>query len=232
VAGHDTTSSGLGWTLKFLTDNPKVQTELRAGLRSAHAIAATERRVPTLPEIAANKVPYLDAVWEETLRLSAVSVTREATCNTTLLGHHIPKGTVVFLLSNGPSFYGPSLPIDDEKRSPSSRGSAVRRWDELGDMRAFDPERWLVRDGEGGVEFNATAGPQLVFGLGTRGCFGKRLAYLEARIIITMVIWNFELLPVPRGLGGYDATDGVTHRARDCYVRLRRADLAGGALVE
>lgn len=223
MAGHDTTSSALAWTLKFLTDNPHIQTKLRAELRSAHAEAAAERRAPSLKELISNKAPYLEAVWEETLRLSAVSVTREATCDTTLLGHYIPKGTVVFLLSNGPSFYGPSLPIDDNKRSPSSRSAATRRWDEAGDMRAFNPERWLEKDEKGTVEFNATAGPQLVFGLGTRGCFGKRLAYLEARIITTMLIWHFELLPVPESLGGYDATDGVTHRARNCYVRLRSA---------
>ncbi|ROT40788.1 cytochrome P450 [Sodiomyces alkalinus F11] len=226
VAGHDTTSSALAWVLKFLTDNPATQTKLRAGLRSAHADAAAAGRVPTLAELIRNKVPYLDAVWEEALRLSAVSVTREATCDTTLLGHHIPKGTVVFLLSNGPSFYGPSLPIDEDKRSPSSRAAVPRRWDERGDvgMQAFHPERWLATDEKGGVEFDATAGPQLVFGLGPRGCFGKRLAYLEARVITTMLIWSFELLPVPEALGGDEATDGVTHRARNCYVRLRSTE--------
>ncbi|RYP70073.1 hypothetical protein DL771_005690 [Monosporascus sp. 5C6A] len=223
VAGHDTTSSALAWVLKFLTDLPHIQTKLRTALRSAHAEAAAESRPPSLAQLTRNKVPYLDAVLEEALRLSAVSVTREATCDTELLGHHIPKGTVVVLLSNGPSFYGPSFRIDDAVRSPTARAAATREWDEKKDMRAFDPERWLKYGGEEGsaVEFDATAGPQLVFGLGTRGCFGKRLAYLEARIITTMVVWNFELLAVPSELGGYGATDGVTHRARQCYVRLK-----------
>ncbi|RYP51843.1 hypothetical protein DL768_002919 [Monosporascus sp. mg162] len=222
VAGHDTTSSALGWLLKFLTDLPDIQSKLRQALHSAHPEAAAEGRPPTLAELTRNKVPYLDAVFEETLRLSAVSVTRETTCDTELLGHHIPKGTVVVFLSNGPSFYEPSFEIDDAKRSPTSRAAISRRWDENAPMQAFNPERWLKhREGDSVVEFDATAGPQLVFGLGTRSCFGKRLAYLEARIIITMVIWNFELLPVPLALRGYGATDGVTHRARQCFVRLK-----------
>ncbi|KAI3316576.1 cytochrome P450 [Xylariaceae sp. AK1471] len=226
VAGHDTTSSTLGWVLKFLTDYQDTQVKLRKALHSAYDAAVAETRNPTLAEVAHHKVPYLDAVVEEALRLSPISVTREAMCDVELLGHRIPKGTVVFFMANGPSFYEPSFEIDEYKRSPTSQKAVVsRRWDEEGDMRAFSPERWLrpVRDGQAEkVEFDSTAGPQLVFGLGTRSCFGKRLAYMEAKIITTMIIWNFELLPTPTELGGYDAVDGVTHRAKKCFVRLKR----------
>jgi cytochrome P450 len=47
---------------------------------------------------------------------------------------------------------------------------------------------------EKGDEFDPSAKPVLAFGLGLRGCFGKRLAYVEIRILITLIIWNFELL--------------------------------------
>ena len=226
IAGHDTTSSMLAWMLKFLTDKPSAQSKLRSALYTSYSDAVTERRCPSFVEIASSRIAYLDAVLEESLRLSSISVTREATCDTELLGHHVPKGTVVVLVSNGPSCYSPSFNIDESMRSLTSRAASPRKWDEGSDMKAFEPERWLAKGGNidtGAVEgdFDPTAGPQLVFGLGTRGCFGKRLAYLEARIITTMIVWNFELLPVPTSLGGYAAVDGVTHRARQCFVRLK-----------
>lgn len=220
----------LAWMLKFLTDQPSTQSKLRSALHTSHGNAVAARRFPSFAEIAGSRVAYLDAVLEESLRLSAISVTREATCDTELLGHHVPKGTVVVLVSNGPSCYSPSFEIDESQRSPTSRAAACpRQWDESRDMKAFEPERWLRKeenrqDGPVDGEFDAAAGPQLVFGLGTRGCFGKRLAYLEARIITTMIVWNFELLSVPTSLGGYAAVDGVTHRARKCFVRLRKLE--------
>ncbi|KAF7538403.1 hypothetical protein G7054_g2972 [Neopestalotiopsis clavispora] len=222
IAGHDTSSSALSWVLKYLTDYPDVQAKLRSALSTTYSSSASGKTNPTLEELTQRRVPYLDAVIEEALRLSPISVTREATCDTKILGHDIPKGTVVFLLSNGPSFFTPSFDIDENKRSPTCQKAAItRHWDELDDMTAFKPERWLRQTNDGAVEFDLTAGPQLVFGLGTRSCFGRRLAYLEMRIITAMIAWNFELSSVPQHLGGYDAVDGVTHRARQCFIRLK-----------
>ncbi|XWW96281.1 hypothetical protein V2A60_004254 [Cordyceps javanica] len=221
VAAHDTTSSNLIWILKYLTDIPHVQEKLRAALHCAHHEAASEGRQPTAGEVMHTKAPYLDAVVEEALRLSPISVTREALHDTELLGHHIPKGTVVFLLSNGASFLDPAFPISEKQRSASSRNASPNVWDESVDLRAFYPERWLQNDEHGNVVFNPMAGPQLAFGLGSRGCFGKKLAYLEAKIIVTMIVWNFELLPVDKELSGYGATDGIAHRATQCFVKIR-----------
>ncbi|EJT67975.1 hypothetical protein GGTG_14448 [Gaeumannomyces tritici R3-111a-1] len=63
------------------------------------------------------------------------------------------------------------------------------------------------------------------FGLGTRGCFGRRLAYLEQRVSLTLLVWSFELSPCPPELSGYAAVDGLTHRPKQCYVRLRPTGL-------
>ena len=90
----------------------------------------------------------------------------------------------------------------------------------MSDVAAFRPERWLVQK-EKGDAFNVTAGPVLAFGLGLRGFFGKRLAYLEMRILLTLIIWNFELLQCPPALSGYDSVLVSANRPKDCYVRLR-----------
>ncbi|KAI8163204.1 Cytochrome P450 monooxygenase [Colletotrichum sp. SAR 10_70] len=217
IAGHDTTSTTMCWGVKLLADNPDRQTKLRDALRAGFADAAAEGRSPSIKEITSTKIHYLDATMEEILRCGGAAplIDREAICDTELLGHHIPKGTVVMMLGKGPSMMKPAIPVDDSKRSKSSLAAKARVWDD-DDVDQFKPDRWLV-DGE----FDQQAGPQLAFGLGTRGCFGRRLAYLELRIIVTLIVWNFELLRCPDELSGYAAKEGLTFKPKDCYVRLR-----------
>ncbi|KAL9109924.1 MAG: hypothetical protein Q9227_005447 [Pyrenula ochraceoflavens] len=222
IAGHHTTGAALVWIMKFLTENPSVQEKLRTALHASQPTALEEKRTPTFDELNSAKLPYLDAIIEETLRLHATTITREAKCDTELLGHRIPKGTTVFLCSNGPSCYSPSFSIDESKRSASSRAAKPRAWDETKDMRVFDPERWFVQSEDGEKEFDRTAGPQLVFGLGTRGCFGQRLAYMEMRIMTSIIVWNFDLTPVPESLCSHEATDGISHQAVKCFIRPKR----------
>lgn len=224
LAGLHTTGSALAWIVKYLTENQHVQSKLRSELHSAHAEALAEGRSPSYAEFTRGKpLPYLEAVVEEALRCHSTTVTREATRDTEILGHRVPKGSTVFLVSNGPGYYSPAFPIDDSQRSPSSRAAeSLGRWDETKDMRAFDPERWLVKKADGEVEFDANAGPQTIFGLGPRGCFGRRLAYIEMRMVAALLVWNFELQQVPESLSSHAATDGISHRARQCYVRPKK----------
>jgi len=226
VAGHDTTSGTVSWGLKLIADNPKAQTSLRSALEKAHTAALAEGRSPSVAEIVDTSIPYLEASIEEILRCGGTVplVTRSTDVDTVLLGHVIPKGTTVMMFNQGASFTAPARDIDEEIRSPSCQTAAVERkhreWDTQG-MDKFYPERWLVTS-EQGVSFDATAGPTMPFGLGVRGCYGRRLAYLSLRILWTMLIWNFELLPCPPELSSYATIDGLTIRPRQAYVRLRK----------
>lgn len=92
---------------------------------------------------------------------------------------------------------------------------------------AFKPERWIV-----GGEFDATAGPQLAFGLGTRGCYGKRLVYVEMRVLLTLIVWNFELLLCSTALSSYKSILITTHEPQQCYVRLREIRLKEAGIEE
>lgn len=124
----------------------------------------------------------------------------------------------------------PSFDIDMARRSPTSQSSIKegrhRAWDTAG-IAEFHPDRWLVRSrsSEGEQEFDPTAGPQLAFGLGTRGCYGKRLVYLEMRIVLALVVWNFELLPCPPALSTYTARLITTNEPIRTYVRLQEVIL-------
>lgn len=215
------------WLVKYLTDHPAVQAKLRAKLHEALPTALEENRLPTFEELRWAKVPYLEAIIEEMFRLNAVTVTREALCDTQILGHHIPKGTQVFLVSNGPGFLSPSMPIDDSLRSETSRAAKIRAtWDETQDLTIFNPERWLVyktdENGVETVEFDGAAGPQLVFGLGPRACWGRRLAYLEMKTIISMLVWHFELLETPPAVSSYAGLEGIARVPQMCFIRPKK----------
>jgi cytochrome P450 len=216
------------WLTKYLTDLPPVQSKLRLVLYETLSVARRDNRLFTFEEIRHAKLPYLDAVIEEMLRINAVTVTREALCDTTILGCPIKKGTQVFFMSNGPGFLEPSIAVDDSKRSETSRGAKLNAWDEAQDLSLFSPERWLVRknDGQGllaaDIDFDGAAGPQLVFGLGPRSCWGRRLAYMEIRIIIAMLVWNFELSEAPPALSTYAGLEGIARVPQQCYVRLSK----------
>jgi cytochrome P450 len=173
-------------------------------------------------EITKTSIPYLDAVIEECLRMgNPVRILhREATVDTTILGNRIPKGTTIFLCNEGPGFKKPAIPVDDSSRSESSRvkyqGGA---WDPY-DLHLFNPERWLTEDKYHNVVFNPQAGPALSFSLGPRGCFGKKLAYLEIRMVMVLLIWNFKLRKLDDEMSGYDVIEGITTTPKHCYVSL------------
>jgi cytochrome P450 len=158
-------------------------------------------------------IPYLDAVIEEILRLSHTFalLERQSTEATTILGHPVPKGTTVFMPMYGPSFTEVGFKIDNTSRSESSRNAlrsrGERKWPES-NMNDFCPERWLREVGNEKEAFDRTAGPFLAFGLGKRGCFGQKLAYLEMKLVLTLIIWHFELQPCPHKLSSYEDVQG------------------------
>ncbi|KAI0595296.1 cytochrome P450 [Biscogniauxia sp. FL1348] len=217
IAGQHTTSAGLVWILKLLADYPKVQERLREELHSVCSAATRENRLPTAAEIINSKLPYLEAVLEETLRLrAAMLVPRDATRDTELLGHMIPQGTVVLLVCQGPDFYAPSSRYwRESKRAAQFPGSGSQ------DIGAFDPDRWLVRNDSGELEFDGSSYPQLAFGLGIRSCWGRRLAQLEMRIMTTLMTWKFDFLSVPEPLASHDASYDISYRAKKGYLNLR-----------
>lgn len=146
--------------------------------------------------------------------------------DTEILGYRIPKGTIVWHPSGGNSVTSPVFSIDEARRHGSSQearksGKARGDWDPT-DSGAFKPERWLVNGGE---EFDAASGPQLAFSLGTRSCFGKRLAYLQLRILVALVVWNFELSRCPDELSSYGHKTMLTTEPVQCFVRLSKVQL-------
>nr|BAC66094.1 P450 monooxygenase for C-4 hydroxylation of trichothecene [Fusarium sporotrichioides] len=241
LGGFDTTSTTTLWGLKFLTDNAGVQKRLRQALQSAFMKAKVENRSPTFQELAAARIPYLEAVIEEILRCAGATpaLQRLAKVDTQILGYHIPKGTDVLFLTHGPSVWTPGFEIDESRRSQSCQVAGEKKdqsWDSH-DISKFKPERWLGQKlplnnsekntdaAEAAEEFDGLAGPTLAFGLGTRGCFGRRLGYQQLKTSISILIWNFELLPCPPELSSYRTIEGLTSMPEHSYIRLAKVDL-------
>ncbi|KAH7468403.1 hypothetical protein FOMA001_g15745 [Fusarium oxysporum f. sp. matthiolae] len=229
VAGHETTSAVLRWGMKYLTANQRVQSLLREAIQNAHPEAVKQNRVPTTEEILKAHIPYLDAVIEEMLRHSRVApvTLRQATADTQILGRFIPKGTTVGFLGNGPGVMMPSIPVTQEKRSEAVLAHMERTqlFDEE-DLAQFVPERWLTAtvNGEGEEEtvFDPQKRPSQAFGLGPRGCFGKKLAYIEIRIFLTLFFWMFKLEPIKPELVTEDEMLALTRSPKNVYVKLAK----------
>ncbi|KAL6922613.1 hypothetical protein ACHAP8_012528 [Fusarium lateritium] len=232
IGGHETTSSAIRWGISYLSADQRAQSELRKALQQAHQQAKSEKRPPTLTEIIQTREPYLDAVVEETLRLSYPlgMCLREVQVDTQILGARIPKGTTIAFLSNGPSVLAPPIQYDESRSSEWVRARKPKQAiDEEYDFPSFIPERWLKSAmTEGGKEeavFDSQAFPIQAFGLGPRGCFGKRLAYLEMKIFFTLIIWTFELLPLPVDVASPKAVSSLTRNPDRVFIKPRRVVL-------
>ncbi|RYP75284.1 hypothetical protein DL771_002504 [Monosporascus sp. 5C6A] len=221
-AGHDTTSITLSWFVKYMSNNINVQDKLREAVKKA----LPGESIPSAAEIVNADIPYLDGAMEETLRLTGTApvIVRDAKIDTEILGHKVPKGTYVLMNT---SIRDRPEPVPEELRSPSSRAARERRGYDWANepcaenLHEFAPERWLKKDMNGLEVFDSKTLPQNAFGDGARACFGKRLAYLELRIMIAHMIWHFKFLPLPEGYNSMRANEGMLRKAAQCYVRLQ-----------
>ena len=190
--GQETTAGSFCWGLKYLTDHPHVQKKLRAEL--LHAFDIPEGCAPILSyeQIQSGRAPYLDAVVAEILRLGGAAplLCRQGNLNhikplpadieiakrdTHILGHFIPKGTEVMLLSHHTGLYDTVTNQHvysalDLLRPADAKERSIPPWKDDGLL--FIPERWIDANGK----FNSQAGPSYPFGAGLRSCFGSKLA--------------------------------------------------------
>jgi cytochrome P450 len=223
--GNHTTRTTLAWAVKQLADNQTAQCKLRKALKASFPSATKEGRVPTASEIRTARVPYLDATIEEILRLQPiVEVGRSTVHDAPVLGRVIPKGTIVLTLNQGA---GVMYPLYDTKVHDSHSAQLAKRWESYGTIdedtaQIFAPERWLImsEDHVEGESFNPTACYCLAFGAGVRGCWGRRLAYLQIRFFLAMLVWSYEFRQCPESLSGYQAVEGIVRVPDNCFVRL------------
>lgn len=208
----------MSWCVKYLGLQQDMQKSLR---KSIHKACGSQ--MPPASTVLAANVPLLDAFIEELLRHINVqpSQQREAMTNTQILGYRIPKGTEVFPIPNGASIIKPAFHIDDKLRTTTCLASKdrVQPWNEK-DVAEFRPERWLKGEGDD-MRFDAQAGPNLAFGLGLRGCLGKRFAYMQMRLLVVLLVLNFEFQLLPERLADLEVRHKLMREPVHTYVVLK-----------
>jgi cytochrome P450 len=93
MAGHETTSLALTWTLYLLSQHPDIEAKLHAELREV--IGDRAPRAEDVP-----RLRYARLVIDETLRLypPAHTLSREAVEADELSGHRIPAGATIYIV--------------------------------------------------------------------------------------------------------------------------------------
>ena len=162
LAGFETSSNTLGFTLYYLAVNPDIQDKLRTEIKDA--IESNAKK--PLYDVAQH-IEYLDCVIKESQRLSPTlaQVNRECSEDYDLNGIHIPAGTEII------------IPIYFLHHDP----------DAWSDPEKFDPERFRSpsKDARHALQF-------LPFGAGPRNCIGMRFALMEIKIALVKILTKFK----------------------------------------
>lgn len=180
LAGHETTAIALTWALYWIHYLPEVKEKL---LKELDTLGLD-------PDPSAiNRLPYLNAVCSETLRIYPIillTTPRILKSPLQIMGYELEPGTVI-----SPCIY---LTHHREDLYPQSK--------------QFKPERFLER------QFSPYE--YLPFGGGNRRCIGAAFALYEMKLVLATILSRFELAlaeprpvrPVRRGVAMAPA-DGV-----------------------
>jgi len=157
LAGHETTATALAWAIHHLLAHPEVGARL------------LDELYPRLAPHEVVRLPYLDAVCRETLRLTPIVplVGRRLTRPMRIAGTPLPAGVVA-----APCIY-----------------LAHRRPERWPEPARFRPERFL--------ESKPTPYEFLPFGGGVRRCLGMAFALVEMKIVLAEVLSRVELRAAP-----------------------------------
>ncbi|KAI0868948.1 cytochrome P450 71B25 [Hypoxylon argillaceum] len=176
-AGYDTTASAAVYAIHLLSLNPqclqRAREEHDAVLGTGVIRAETAARISQQPHLL-NRLAYTSAVIREALRLyPPVSSTRESAADFTLLD----EASGQMLETEGFMLWGVHQSI---QRDPE-------HWPE---PNRFIPDRWLVPAGHALYPRDKEAWRP--FERGPRNCIGQELALLEVRVILAMVLRDFD----------------------------------------
>lgn len=163
IAGHDTSTALLAWTLYLLGQHPDAMAKTRA---EVDAILGNEPCPPTLNQV--NNLTYTDLVIKESLRL------------------YPPIHVGNRKLMEDMTIYG--CPIHAGNRLMYSIYLSHRDGQYWRDPEAFIPERFAHQQGDERPSF-----AYVPFGGGPRNCIGAAFAQVESKVVIARILQQFDL---------------------------------------
>lgn len=166
LAGEDTTANTIAWAVNYFLQYPQHFTRARD---EADDVFAPADFAQSLDDV--GQLPFIDAFYHEAMRLKPVAPLNamEPLEDVEMLGHIIPKHTVVMMLN---------------------RRLATRE-EHFTNAQQFDPERWLTSAEDNSFKHDTSA--FLPFGTGPRFCPGRNLALLQIRTVLSMLCRNFDI---------------------------------------
>ena len=157
TAGHETTATAITWALYWIHKQPEVRAQLLQELDS----------LGEQPDNSAIfRLPYLNAVCSETLRIYPVGMLtfpRVVRSPVQMVGYDLEPGTVLV----------------------GSIYLTHQREDVYPQPKQFKPERFLER------QFSPYE--YIPFGGGSRRCIGMAFALFEMKVVLAKILSNFEL---------------------------------------
>jgi cytochrome P450 family 110 len=191
-AGHETTATAIAWAIYWINYLPEVKEKLLAEISTL----GTER-----DPIAISKLPYLNAVCSETLRIYPVAMLTFA---------RTVNQPISILQGSGLSA-NEGYELEPGKTIMGCIYLTHHREDIYPEPHLFKPERFLER------QFSPYE--YLPFGGGVRRCVGVALAQLEIKLVLVEMLTNCQLtltgklpvIPARRGVT-LGPKDGVAVR--------------------
>lgn len=168
LAGEDTTSNSIAWSLFYLATHPEAYLKMR---EEVDALNCSENWVSDYDELA--KLEYTEGVINEAMRLKPVGPIGSMQANEDIVinNHLIKKDMVVMMLNR--------IAHTDKENFENPE--------------EFNPERWVEKEATG-CPMHAHK-PDLLrgFGAGPRFCPGKALAIQEIKMALAMICMNFDI---------------------------------------
>lgn len=172
LAGEDTTSNSLSWTLFYLAQHPEVVAKVRVEAEAVYK----NKDVPDAYDVV-EQLKYANAVVQEAMRLKPTTpqLYLEANTDTVINNIAIPKGTSIILQNKV------AQTQDAYFSNPNT----------------FEPERWMINRCP--MHENHSPNTMRAFGGGARYCPGMHLAKTEMIVLISTLCkhFNFELEVTP-----------------------------------
>ncbi|MCJ1280128.1 hypothetical protein MMC21_007955 [Puttea exsequens] len=209
-ASSETTATALTGILHYLLKNPRQFAKLRDEIRGAF------KNNEDITIISAARLTYLTAVINEGLRLCPPTPT--------MLPRLVPKG--------GASVCGKWLPGGTSVGVP--QWSMFRHPSNFSLPDSFIPERWLPQS-TGSTSPSSSPAEGLThepkafqpFSYGPRNCLGKGLAWTELRIILSKLIWHFDVVDEGDTYDWADQRTFVMWEKKPLVVGLRTVQRQG-----
>jgi len=172
LGGSETTATLLSGITYYLLQNPRVYEKIVQEIRSKFD---SEDQINV---IGVNTLDYMLACLDETFRLYPPvpgALPRRSVVGDTLAGEYVPPNTTV----------------------------AIYQWAMYRSSKYFSrpedfiPERWT-----GDPEFqNDNKAVVMPFSNGPRNCIGRNLAYVEMRLVLARLLFNFDIKATPESQG-------------------------------